>query len=257
MTSAWPATRVRGVLDERFGHRGKVRTDLGGDVGEGVRGVVIQGDGRIVAAGETSWGQVGLTRYRPGGHLDRSFGSHGVVVTAVSPSTDEVGGLQLQADGRLVVAGTAAVAPQASASSCLATSQAELFSARASGSGVPERPVRCPDAASARHVPIGHPRRGCRDSRRRPEVDAARDRGVTEAHPGRPSAPHVEHRPGDDEDCTANSRGRFVCFVLGLEVCPRCAYSAHSCRPLNPSADTPFGVQLFSDSCQGGDGRSG
>jgi hypothetical protein len=39
-----------GVLDNRFGHRGKVRTDLGGDVNEGVRGVVIQGDGRIVAA---------------------------------------------------------------------------------------------------------------------------------------------------------------------------------------------------------------
>ena len=98
-----------GVLDQRFGKRGKVRTDLGGDVNEGVRGIVIQRDGRIVAAGETQ-GDVGLTRYRSWGHLDRSFGNHGVVVTAGSPST-EVGGLKLQPDGGLVVAGTTAVAP--------------------------------------------------------------------------------------------------------------------------------------------------
>ena len=101
---------AHGVLDQRFGRRGKVRSDLGGDVNEGVRGVVIQRDGRIVAAGETQ-GDVGVTRYRWDGHLDRSFGNHGVVVTAVSSSRDEVGGLRLQPDGRLVVAGTAAVAP--------------------------------------------------------------------------------------------------------------------------------------------------
>ena len=56
---------AHGVLDQRFGRRGKVRTDLGGDVNEGVRGVVIQRDGRIVAAGETQ-GDVGVTRYRSG-----------------------------------------------------------------------------------------------------------------------------------------------------------------------------------------------
>jgi hypothetical protein len=52
---------------------------------------------------------VGLTRYLPDGRLDRSFGTYGVVITPVSPATDEVGGLKRQADGRLVVAGTAAV----------------------------------------------------------------------------------------------------------------------------------------------------
>ena len=102
----------RGVLDERFGHDGKVRTDLGTDVSEGVKGLAVQSDGRIVAAGETqgTGGQdVGVTRYRADGRLDRSFGSPGVVITPVSPSTDDVGGLKLQADGKLVVAGTAAV----------------------------------------------------------------------------------------------------------------------------------------------------
>jgi hypothetical protein len=52
---------------------------------------------------------VGLTRYRADGHLDRSFGVNGIVITPVSPSTDEVGGLALQADRRLLVAGTTAV----------------------------------------------------------------------------------------------------------------------------------------------------
>jgi uncharacterized delta-60 repeat protein len=101
-----------GTLDRRFGRRGRIRTDLGGDVGEGVRGVVVQADGRIVAAGDTSGpgaSDVGLTRYRSDGRLDRSFGVNGVVITPVSPSTDEVGGLAIQADGRLVVAGTTAV----------------------------------------------------------------------------------------------------------------------------------------------------
>jgi uncharacterized delta-60 repeat protein len=101
-----------GSLDRRFGRQGRIRTDLGGDVSEGIRGVVVQADSRIAAAGDTSGpggSDVGLTRYRSDGRLDRSFGVNGVVITPVSPSTDEVGGLALQADGRLVVAGTAAV----------------------------------------------------------------------------------------------------------------------------------------------------
>jgi uncharacterized delta-60 repeat protein len=101
-----------GSLDRRFGRQGRIRTDLGGDVGEGIRGVVVQADGRIVATGDTAGPggpDVGLARYRADGRLDRSFGINGVVITSVSPSTDEVGGLALQADGRLVVAGTTAV----------------------------------------------------------------------------------------------------------------------------------------------------
>jgi uncharacterized delta-60 repeat protein len=101
-----------GTPDRRFGRQGRIRTDLGGDVGEGIRGVVMQTDGRIVAAGDTSGPggpDVGLARYRSDGRLDRSFGVNGVVITPVSPSTDEVGGLALQADGRLLVAGTTAV----------------------------------------------------------------------------------------------------------------------------------------------------
>jgi uncharacterized delta-60 repeat protein len=102
-----------GTLDVRFGRRGRVRTDLGADLGEGIRGVVVQSDNRIVAAGQTTGSggpDVGLARYRPDGRLDRGFGGNGVVITPVSPATDEVGGLALGPASRVVVAGTTAVA---------------------------------------------------------------------------------------------------------------------------------------------------
>jgi len=101
-----------GTLDPRFGRHGRVRTDLGAVVGEGVRGVVVQHDGRIVAAGDTQGpggADLGLARYRSDGRLDRGFGTDGTVVTPVSPGTDEVGGLALGPAGRAVVAGTTAV----------------------------------------------------------------------------------------------------------------------------------------------------
>jgi uncharacterized delta-60 repeat protein len=101
-----------GALDRHFGRRGRVRTDLGAEFGEGVRGVVVQRDGRIVAGGETQGPggfDVGLVRYRSDGRLDRGFGVDGVVITPVSPSTDEVGGLARGPAGRVVVAGTTAV----------------------------------------------------------------------------------------------------------------------------------------------------
>jgi uncharacterized delta-60 repeat protein len=105
--------RPDGRLDRRFGDGGKVRTDLGAEVGEGVRGVVLQRDGRIVAGGDTQGpggADVGLARYRPDGRLDRAFGAGGVVITPVSPATDEVGGLARGSAGGLLVAGTTAVA---------------------------------------------------------------------------------------------------------------------------------------------------
>jgi uncharacterized delta-60 repeat protein len=104
---------ARGTLDPRFGRGGRVRTDLGADLSEGIRGVVVQPGNRIVAAGQTNGPggpDVGLTRYRSDGRLDRSFGAGGVVITPVSPATDEVGGLALGPVNRVVVAGTTAVA---------------------------------------------------------------------------------------------------------------------------------------------------
>src|SRR5439155_24908643 len=66
---------TNGSLEEGFGVGGKVTTDFGG--GDQARAVVIQPDGRIVAAGYTSIGPGGrnyaLARYLSDGSLDSNF----------------------------------------------------------------------------------------------------------------------------------------------------------------------------------------
>jgi uncharacterized delta-60 repeat protein len=102
--------RRDGGLDPTFDDDGKVATDLGG-LGEGEIGadVVIQPDGKIVAAGTRNLnpdlgtvGDFAVVRYNPDGNLDASFGSGGVVLTELQ---GEAIAVALQDDGRIVVAG--------------------------------------------------------------------------------------------------------------------------------------------------------
>ena len=100
-----------GSLDTSFNSTGKVFTDFG--VGDDfAHALVIQPDGKIVAAGEADDGStpnnVALARYNPNGSLDTSFNTTGKVITG----TSDWGGFQTygtalarQSDGKLVVAG--------------------------------------------------------------------------------------------------------------------------------------------------------
>ncbi len=96
-----------GNLDVTFGATGKVVTDLGSSIGYGV---ATQADGKIVVAGYSSDGvsaDFALTRYNTNGSLDTSFGSAGKVVTDIGIGTgDEGRSVTMQADGKIVVAGT-------------------------------------------------------------------------------------------------------------------------------------------------------
>jgi uncharacterized delta-60 repeat protein len=96
--------RTDGSLDPSFGTGGKVTTSIG----EFNRAwaVAVQHDGRIVAAGYAS-GRFALVRYRTDGSLDPSFGTAGVVTTDVPGGAEEIFGLTIQRDGRIVVAGYA------------------------------------------------------------------------------------------------------------------------------------------------------
>ena len=90
-----------GILDPTFGAgRGVVITDTRyyATTGNAATGVVLQPDGRIVAAGGPY-----LIRYNFDGSLDASFGSSGVVLGSQYDWTDGVG---VQADGRIVAAGS-------------------------------------------------------------------------------------------------------------------------------------------------------
>jgi uncharacterized delta-60 repeat protein len=102
---------ARGRIDSSFGQGGTVSTRLGSLSGAGV--VVIQPDAKIVAVGSVG-GDFAIARYTPAGKLDRSFGSGGKVVTNIGfitvsgtyPSEDRARAAAIQADGRLVVAGS-------------------------------------------------------------------------------------------------------------------------------------------------------
>ncbi len=98
-----------GTPDAAFGTNGRVTTDIGG-VDEAFE-VVVQPDGRIVAAGtiDALPGAIGvdfaLARYNTDGSLDAGFGGDGTVTTNFSAGRDRGAGLARQSDGKLVMVG--------------------------------------------------------------------------------------------------------------------------------------------------------
>jgi uncharacterized delta-60 repeat protein len=101
-----------GSLDPSFGTNGVVRTRIG-EGSSGASSVVVQPDGKIVAAGEAGTGRseppyrtIALARYLTDGSLDTAFGSSGTVTAAVGATSASASSLALQSDGRLVAAGT-------------------------------------------------------------------------------------------------------------------------------------------------------
>jgi uncharacterized delta-60 repeat protein len=99
-----------GSLDATFGTGGKVTTDFAGDTDE-AHGLVLQPDGKLVAAGQASTGYRGkdfaLARYNPNGGLDATFGTGGKVTTDFAGNDDAAFGVGLQPDGKIVAAGQA------------------------------------------------------------------------------------------------------------------------------------------------------
>ena len=101
-----------GSLDSTFGSGGKITTDFFG-FSDSAQAVIIQPDGKIVAAGiarpAVSIGDFGLVRYNSNGSLDTTFGNGGKVSTDFNGQYDGANALVLQADGKLVAAGYAGV----------------------------------------------------------------------------------------------------------------------------------------------------
>ncbi|CAN5827646.1 hypothetical protein BH11PSE8_BH11PSE8_11700 [soil metagenome] len=97
-----------GSLDTSFGSNGQVATSFGG-VDDRFFDVALQADGKIVATG---WVRSGgytdllIARYNSDGSLDSSFGSGGSAVVAIGSFNDEAYAVAVQADGKIVAAGT-------------------------------------------------------------------------------------------------------------------------------------------------------
>lgn len=99
-----------GTLDTSFGTNGITITDLGGtDSDDYIKNMVIQSDGKIVAAGnhETATDiDFAVVRYNSNGTLDTSFGTGGIVLTDLNGGDEDFArGVGLQADGKIVVGG--------------------------------------------------------------------------------------------------------------------------------------------------------
>jgi uncharacterized delta-60 repeat protein len=90
-----------GALDDSFGDRGIVTTDLG-STGEWAAGVAPGPAGSVVAAG-ASGSSFAVARYRADGRLDKEFGAGGI--TKAGPDLGGAHGLVPLADGRLLLVG--------------------------------------------------------------------------------------------------------------------------------------------------------
>jgi uncharacterized delta-60 repeat protein len=106
---------VRGRLDPSFGRGGKVVTSFGAYSDADAAALAIQPDGKLVLAGtdltdtrgERGYFAVALARYRIDGTLDPSFGPGGRVVTKINDYGGGASAAIIQADGKIVLGGSA------------------------------------------------------------------------------------------------------------------------------------------------------
>ena len=128
-----------GTLDATFGTGGKVTTYTTVGTGAGgtvtryfyigsAKAVAIQSDGKIVVAGyiynspqhvNSNQHDFALARFNTDGTLDATFGSGGIVVTALRPGNDNndmdyAYAVAIQADGKIVAAGSTGPHPNGS-----------------------------------------------------------------------------------------------------------------------------------------------
>ena len=96
-------------LDTHFGNDGIITTSIGenGAIGQSV---LIQPDEKIIVGGYSSnkglYYDFALVRYNADGSLDQSFGTEGKVMTDVGGFSDYGKALALQADGKILIAGS-------------------------------------------------------------------------------------------------------------------------------------------------------
>ncbi len=97
-----------GTSDSSFGNGGRVFTAIG-DSDDAAKGVAVQSDGGIVAAGyaySNDGADFAAVRYTATGALDGGFGSgDGKVTTTIGSGPDTGNGVVVQSDGRIVIAG--------------------------------------------------------------------------------------------------------------------------------------------------------
>lgn len=111
--SPFAITRLNsdGSLDSLFGSGGRVTTNFFGNRNQ-ANGVALQSDGKIIVAGWAARNPDGrevlaIARYTSDGSLDATFGTGGMLTNDFSGQGGEARAIELQRDGKIVVAGLA------------------------------------------------------------------------------------------------------------------------------------------------------
>ena len=105
---------ANGTLDSAFDGDGTLTMDIGAGDADASTSMVLQADGRIVvAAGAMDLGGGGsrglvLGRFNANGNLDNTFDGDGLLTTQIDGPGGMVVSMALQADGKIVVAGSSA-----------------------------------------------------------------------------------------------------------------------------------------------------
>jgi uncharacterized delta-60 repeat protein len=104
-----------GTIDGGFGAAGKVRLEFAPNSASAINDLVIQPDGMILAAGQSTPRELGrpnpskavfaLARFEANGDLDQTFATGGKQRTDFGPSADVVRALALDSTGRILAAG--------------------------------------------------------------------------------------------------------------------------------------------------------
>lgn len=95
-----------GALDTTFSSDGKLTTDFGAG-NDQCNCVVVQSNGRIVAAGRSGTG-FAVARYNVNGSLDTSLDGDGKLITNALKASDELYRAAVQTDGKILLAGNVA-----------------------------------------------------------------------------------------------------------------------------------------------------
>lgn len=95
---------ANGTLDNTFGANGIVRITEFPRIGYAL---AIQQNGKILTAGQGN-SNFAISRYNSNGTIDTSFGTNGVVITAIDNSnrSSSISSIALQTDGKIVAVGT-------------------------------------------------------------------------------------------------------------------------------------------------------
>ncbi len=98
---------TNGSLDNSFGTGGMVVMNVSPG-SEGATSVKVQPDGKILVAGYATLSgtdDFALVRFNTNGTLDNTFGTVGIVTTAIGNAGESVSALALQPDGKIIAAG--------------------------------------------------------------------------------------------------------------------------------------------------------